>query len=81
MTPETLSCRDKQVQRFSSKFWSQEDTLPTAGVSISGQYIAAKLLEYDVGAPSVTLLHMAHEQDILWIIGDLIIMKIMVDDF
>ena len=59
LTAKALARRDEEGQRFSSKFWSQDDTLSTVGVPISGQYLAAKLLEYDAGALWITFLHMA----------------------
>lgn len=47
-------------------------------VLLSGQYITAKLLEYEAGAlPALGLC----AQDILWIFGDLIIVQISVNDF
>lgn len=50
LTAEVLACGDKEGERFSSEFQGQEDALSTAGVSKSGQYIAAMLLEYNTGA-------------------------------
>lgn len=45
-----------------------EDLTPKIEVLISGQYIIAKLLEYEVGALPP---HGLCAQDILWIFGDL----------
>lgn len=47
-----------------------EDLTPKIEVLISGQYITAKLLEYEAGALPP---HSLCAQDILWIFGDLII--------
>lgn len=50
LTAEVLACGDKEGERLSSKFQRQEDALSAVGVSKSGQYIVATVLEYDTGA-------------------------------
>ncbi|GAB0208731.1 hypothetical protein GRJ2_003338800 [Grus japonensis] len=83
LTAEVLACGDKEGERFSSKFRSQEDALSTVGVTKSGQYIVAKLLGIwcwcilDHLPPCVPC-----TLDIIWIFGDLVVVQVItVDDF